>query len=106
MRTTLDTHIKIGKSLLKSFSEYADEMSLDDEDEYFPILKIVINDLSKTYNGTKSEKDEINEILLSFTKNLYINYWLEQAIEDEDNPDIEMEKEEAGETFDDRYSHN
>jgi len=81
-------------------------MSLYDEDEYFPILKFVINDLSKTYNGTKSEKGEIKKILLNFAKNLYVNCWLEHAIEDEDNPDIEMEKEEAGETFDKRYFHN
>ena len=99
----METYIKIGKSVLRKLSDYAQEITLDDENEYFPFLKIIIEGVANSYDGSKNDKDRINKSLIDFAKQLYIDTWLKYAIEDEDEPDIEMEKEDAIERFNELY---
>lgn len=99
----METYIKIGKSVLRKFSDYAQKITLDDETEYFPVLKIIIGGIANSYDGSKNDKDHINKSLIDFAKQLYIDSWLKYAIEDEDEPDIEMEKKDAIERFNDLY---
>jgi len=47
----METHLKIGKSILKKYSEFADKNTLDDENEYFPAF-------------SKRFKEEIKKMLL------------------------------------------
>ncbi len=99
----METYIKIGKAVLKELSEYNKKDSMDDENEYFPIIKVIIAGIVNSYNGPRSDKDRIGNELLDFIKQLYINMWLEYANEEEDEPDIEQETKNAIETFNERY---
>jgi hypothetical protein len=38
----MDTHIKIGKSILDQYADYAETEVIDDRSEYFPTLKVII----------------------------------------------------------------
>ena len=88
---------------LKKYSDFAHKNTLDDETEYFPILKIIIEGVANSYDGSKSDKDYIEKNLVDFAKQLYIDMWLEYAKEDQDEPDIETETKDAIERFNDLY---
>jgi hypothetical protein len=99
----VETYIKIGKSVLRKLSDYAQKNTLDDEAEYFPFLKIIIEGIANSYDGSKKDKDHISRSLIDFARQLYIDTWLKYAIEDEDERDVEMEKEDAIERFNELY---
>jgi len=84
----METYTKIGKAILKKYSDFAHKNTLDDETEYFPVLKIIIEDVANSYDGSKHDKDYIKKDLADFAKQpYYIERWLEYANEDEDEPD-------------------
>lgn len=99
----METYTKIGKAILKKYSDFAHKNTLDDETEYFPVLKIIIEGVAISYDGSKHNKDYIKKDLADFAKQLYIDRWLEYANEDEDEPDIETETKDAIERFNDLY---
>jgi len=99
----METYLKIGKSLLKKYSEFADKNSLDDESEYFPVLKIIIDGVVESYNGSAQDKDYIEKELVDHVKQLYVGTWLKYAREDEKEIDIEEETNDAIKRFNKLY---
>lgn len=99
----MKTHLKIGKSILKKYSEFADKNTLDDECEYFPALKIIINGTVESYNRSTQDKESIEKELIDFVKQLYVSTWLKYAKEDEKEPNIEEETNDAIERFNELY---
>ncbi|MFN3481194.1 MAG: hypothetical protein ACK415_12535 [Thermodesulfovibrionales bacterium] len=99
----METHIKIGKRILKKYSEFADDNTLDDEEEYFPVLKIIIDGVLESYNGSAQDKEYIERELVNHVKQLYVDTWLKYAKEDEKDPDIEKETREAIKSFNKLY---
>ncbi len=94
--------IKIGKSIIKKFVDYYKAVELDDETEFFPILKVIISGIVDSLEN-KSEKMEIEKQLKEFAKQLYIDLWLTYAKEDKPDIDIEFEGKEAIKTFERLY---
>src|SRR3990172_3163113 len=103
IRTKMETHTKIGKTILKKYSEFANKNTLDDENEYFPVLKIIMEGVTDSWDGSSQYKDYIKKELADFAKQLYIETWLKYAKKDEDEPDIEKETNDAIERFNDLY---
>ncbi len=99
----METHIKIGKTILRKYSAFAHKNTLDDANEYFPVVKIIIDSLADSYDGSKQDKDFIKKKLINFAKQLYVDSWLDYAREDEDKPDIEKETTDAIERFNELY---
>lgn len=99
----METHLKIGKLILQKYSSFADKNRLDDESEYFPALKIVIEGVVESFDGTTQDKESIKKELVDRAKHLYIDSWLKYAKEDEDAPDIEEETIDAIERFNELY---
>lgn len=89
--------------MLQKYSDFADKNSLDDESEYFPILKIIIVGIVESYNGTTQNKEFLEKELVDYIKKLYVDRWLEYAKEDEIKPDIEDETNDAIERFNELY---
>ena len=99
----METYLKIGKSVLKKYSEFADKNTLDDKYEYFPALKIIIDGVVESYNGSTQDKDYIEKELVDYVKRLYVGTWLKYAKEDQEEPDIEEETNDAIERFNELY---
>jgi len=103
METNSICHLEIGKSIIKRLYEYNKINTLDDETEFFPMLKLMIRGITDTIYDSK-EKKNIEEKLKEFSKQLYVSMWLSHAEEDEeDEIDIAYEKKEAIEAFDSIY---
>jgi hypothetical protein len=98
----MDTHIEIGKAILDNYANYAEIEVIDDRDEYFPTVKVIIKGIVGTISSSK-EKDSIQSILVDHVKQNYISLWIKHAKEDEENPDIEYERKMAIEEFDRLY---
>jgi len=76
----------IGKSILQYQYEHYKRNTLDDE-ELIPIIKAVINGISNhllSLNNKKSEIKKVTNNLKQYCKNLYIEEWLRNGEEDED----------------------
>ncbi len=99
----MQTYIKIGQSVITSHADYAEKNGLDDETEYFPLIKLTIESIVKSYDGSKKEKNSLTKSLTDFVKELFIKTWITQAKEEEVDPDIEMETEDAIEEFNESY---
>jgi len=78
-----ETFVRIGKSILKKFSDFAHDNSPDDEAEYFPVLKIMIEGVIHSFGGFISDKNKIKIKLIEFSKQLYVDQRLQNAREDE-----------------------
>ena len=98
----MDIHIKIGKSILDQYSKYAETEVIDDEAEYFPTVKVIIEGIVGTLESTE-EKEEVESVLIDQVKQSYISLWIKNATEDEDNPDINYEKSRASIEFNRLY---
>ena len=98
----METHVEIGKSILNKYSEYAEEEVIDDEAEYFPTVKVIIEGIVGTLESTE-EKEEIESILIDHVKQSYISLWIKNATEDEENADINYEKSRASIEFNRLY---
>ncbi len=98
----MEEQVKIGKSIIKKFVDYYKAVGLDDETEFFPILKVIISGIVDSLEN-KSEKMEIEKQLKEFAKQLYIDLWLTYAKEDKPDIDIEFEGKEAIKTFERLY---
>ncbi|MCP3926954.1 MAG: hypothetical protein GY714_30720 [Desulfobacterales bacterium] len=66
-------------------------------------MKLTIEGIVNSYNGSQKDKDQINMTLTDFVKKIYVDLWIQQATEDEDEVDIELETEDAVEEFQDRF---
>ena len=99
----MDVHIKIGKSILDQYSKYAETEVIDDEAEYFPTVKVIIEGIVGTLESTE-EKEEIESILIDHVKQHYVSLWIKHATEDEENPDTDYEKGRASSEFDRIYN--
>ncbi len=98
----METYIKIGKSIISKLADYTNKVTLDDESEYFPILKIIINGVVETHKDSE-EKETIRTELINYAKELYVSSWLRCAKEDEENPNIEKETNDAIKQFNNIY---
>jgi hypothetical protein len=74
----MDTHIKLGKSILDNYSNYADTEFIDDEAEYFPTLKVIIEGIAKTIDSPE-EKEEIESVFIDHVKQHYVSLWIKHA---------------------------
>jgi len=92
----------IGKSIIKRFFDYYEDVSLDDEDEFFPVLKIIILEVAHSFNN-KVQAMEVEKELKEYSKQLYISLWLLHAEEDEKKIDIEYERNKAISEFEEIY---
>ena len=95
--------VKIGKTIIQKFSDYADENPLDDECEYFPVLKIIIDGVVECCDGSSQNRESIKKDLIDFARKCYVEEWLRNAIEDQNELDIVEETNEAIETFNDLF---
>ena len=93
-------YIKIGKSIINKFFIYYNENFLDDETEFFPILKTIINGIVEV---SKDENKKIEKELKLYVKNIYCTEWLSHAKENKEKVDIDLEEKKALETFDEIY---
>lgn len=98
----MTNHIQIGKSIVKNYSDYATTKTIDDRTEYFPTLIVIIKGIIES-DTDKKEQKEIEKVLIDFAKELYIKSWIKHAIEDEDSPDLDQEKEAAISEFEHYY---
>lgn len=98
----MNTHIKIGKSILDQYSKYAETEVIDDEAEYFPTVKVIIEGIIETLES-RQEKENINSALMDHVKQHYVSLWLKHATEDEENPDLDYERKRASKEFDRLY---
>jgi len=102
MKNNNNEAVAIGKSIIKKFFDYYEDVSLDDETEFFPILKIIILGIADSFKNS-SENVEIEKDLKEFSKELYISLWFLHVEEDEVEIDIEYEREEAISKFEEIY---
>jgi hypothetical protein len=98
----METHVEIGKSILNKYSEYAEEEVIDDEAEFFPTVKVIIDGIVGTLESSM-EKEKVESILIDHVKQHYVSLWLKHATEDEENPDFDYEKRRASSEFDRMY---
>ena len=92
----------IGISIIKRFFDYYEDVSLDDEDEFFPVLKIIILEVAHSFNN-KVQAMEVEKELKEYSKQLYISLWLLHAEEDKEEIDIEYERNKAISEFEEIY---
>ena len=98
----MDTHIKIGKSILDQYANYAETEFIDDRAEYFPTVKVIIEGIVGTLESSK-EKETVQSILIDHVKQKYVSLWLKHTTEDDEEPDIDYETKRANEVFDSLY---
>jgi len=100
-----ETYLKVGKSVLRNLFEYYELNSLDDEAEYFPLLKTIITGVIAPLDNPK-EKENVKKQLTDFAKDEYIKTWIQNIDEDEDEdePDINKATKEAAKYFDNSYN--
>jgi len=98
----IEQQITTGKFIIKKLFDYYEDVGLDDETEFFPILKIIILGTADSFkNG--SQKKEIEQELVEYSKQLYVSLWLLHAEEDEEEIDVECEKAQANTNFEKIY---
>jgi len=97
-----NTTILIGKSIIKRFFNYYENESLDDENEFFPVLKIIISGIVDAFKND-SRSLIIEKELKEYSKQIYISLWLRHAEEDEEDIDVEYERKAAIRAFEDIY---
>jgi len=95
----LNSYIKIGKSIIDKYADYAKKKTIGDEEEYFPTLKIIILGIAETSKQNKI----IEEELIKYSKEKYISTWIEYAKQEEENPNLEKETDDAVKQFDKIY---
>jgi hypothetical protein len=61
----LNTYIEIGKSIINKYANYAKKKIIDDEEEYFPTLRIIILGIVETSNQKKIQKSSMFELGLN-----------------------------------------
>ena len=92
-------NIQIPKSIIDSLFAKNLESTLDDENELFPFLSIIINGTTKTISSSQ-DQDKIRETLTQYIQEKYIAFWLSWAPEwSEGEVVIEDETEKAIERF-------
>lgn len=97
----------IGKEIIRQFHDHNKKHSIDDS-EYIPMIKRIIKSITTHLgvNGiSESENNALNELLVSYAKELYVE--LCQAHAKENNEDISSDqvKEESEELFEYIYEH-
>jgi len=92
----------VGKFVVKKFFDYYKDASLDDETEFFPVLKVIISGVADSFEN-RSQKNEIERELMEYSKQLYVSFWLLQSEENEEHMDAEHEKAEAVSNFEKLY---
>lgn len=102
MKNNNETAVAIGESIIRRFFDYYEDVGLDDETEFFPILKTIILGIADSFKNS-SQKAEIQKELKEYSKQLYISLWLLHAEEDEEEIDVENEREEAIRKFEEIY---
>ena len=105
----MNTHLNIGKAILHDYFDFYCEQTLDDA-EYILAVKIIINGIAKSMASDRFDMKDIQAVkksLTEFNRDLYINSWLIQAKEDENENslDLEEESETAKYYFDYIYEH-
>jgi len=98
----MDTHIKIGKAILDKYSEYAETEFIDDEAEFFPTVRVIIEGIVGTVESS-IEKEKTESVLIDHVKQHYVSLWIKHTTEDEENPDIDYEKSRAISEFERLY---
>ncbi len=98
----MDAQINIGKSILDQYSEHAKTELLDDEAEFFPTIKVIIQGIVRTLDPSE-DIAKLESELIDHVKQHYVALWLEQATEDEEDPDIDYETKRATDDFDRFY---
>ena len=98
-----DIYLKIGESVLRELFEYNESALMDDEAEFFPLLKTIINGVIATLDNP-TEKGNVKHCLTAFVRDEYIKTWIQNAKDDEDEPDIKQETKEAAKYFDNSYN--
>lgn len=98
----MDNHIKIGIAILDKYANYAETEVIDDRAEYFPTVKVIIQGIVETVES-KEEKDAIQSLLIDHVKQSYVALWLKNAIQDEEDPDIDYEEHRAIREFERLY---
>ena len=65
-------------NIINNIFQYNIEIEMDDETEFFPILKVLINSMIEKIDN-KIERERLNNRLLENSKDKYTEIWLEQA---------------------------
>ncbi len=99
---SIQSHLEVSKRIIKKLFDFGESQSLDDETEFFPILKVVI---SATVETCKSEfeKQEMERHLMEYAQQIYKSLWIKHAREVEDDIDEVHEVEEAINYFNKLY---
>jgi hypothetical protein len=90
----MDNHIKIGIAILDKYAEYAETAFIDDEAEYFPTVRVILEGLVGTIESSK-DKEKIESVLIGRVQQDYISRWIKHTKEDEEDPDIDYIKSRA-----------
>jgi hypothetical protein len=94
--------VEIGKAIIKRFFDYYEDVRLDDENEFFPILKIIIWGAVDCFKNDPQRRN-IEKELKEYSKQLYTSLWLLQAEEYEEEIDVEYEQKAAISQFENIY---
>ena len=65
-------------NIINNIFQYNKEIEMDDETEFFPLLKVLINSMIEKIDN-KIERERLNNRLLEISKGKYTEIWLEQA---------------------------
>lgn len=98
----METHVEIGKSILNKYSDYAKTEIIDDETEFFPTVKVIIDGVAGTLEST-NDKEKIKSILIDHVKQHYVSLWVKNATKDGESPDVDYVKKRASNEFERLY---
>jgi hypothetical protein len=102
MKSDNNISVEIGKSIIAKYYDYYEDEGLDDEAEFFPVLKIVIRGTASCIKND-SQRQFIENELKEYSKQLYVDLWLLHAEEDEEEMDGEYERKAAMKEFESIY---
>ena len=98
----MDIIYKVGQSVIEELFEYTERNSLDDQSEFFPILKTCIKAVAKECQD-EEQRVHLEKQLKQYARSQYCNLWLYYAKESEEKVSIEQEKNEANHMFEKFY---
>ena len=91
-----------GKSVMKFEQGFCDDEGIDDHEHIPRLIRIRDSVLSvaKDNDATQAEISKIKKTLDDYAKEIWVETWIKQAIESEDDPDLEEERKEASSRYD------
>ena len=69
----MKTHIKVGQSIIKKSYEYFHSFVLDDDEEFIPLLRLLIDGILEHSEDVENDR----KLLVDYSGELYVEYLLD-----------------------------